>query len=170
MTLQTLANLGEFVGGLMVVLSVIYLALQIRQNTRSQLTQNYTVALDRIAEFQSRMSEAGEFSDILVTGTQDPSHLTQQQRVQFTWAFYEMFGAFEFMFHQERSGAMPREVWARWADTLQWWLSFPGVAAWWDARPTPFTAAFSEFVESRRGLGPPDAEAQQRWITFLAGR
>ncbi len=39
MTLQDLGNIGEFVGALGVVASLIYLALQIRQNTR-QLRNN----------------------------------------------------------------------------------------------------------------------------------
>jgi hypothetical protein len=51
-------------------------------------------------------------------GPIDPSRLTEEERVQFAWAFYEMFGAFEFMFHQSESGALPREVWQRWSDTL----------------------------------------------------
>ena len=35
MTLEQLANLGEFISGLAVIGSVIYLAIQIRQNTQS---------------------------------------------------------------------------------------------------------------------------------------
>jgi hypothetical protein len=35
LTLQDLGSLGELIGGIAVVASLIYLALQIRQNTRS---------------------------------------------------------------------------------------------------------------------------------------
>lgn len=34
MTLEQLANIGELIGGLAVVASLIYLAIQIRQNTK----------------------------------------------------------------------------------------------------------------------------------------
>ena len=35
MNLEQLANLGEFVGGIAVIASIVYLAIQIKQNTRS---------------------------------------------------------------------------------------------------------------------------------------
>ena len=42
MTLENLGNIGEFVGALAVVLSLIYLAVQIRQNTH-QIEENTEV-------------------------------------------------------------------------------------------------------------------------------
>ena len=169
MDLATLANLGEFIGGLVVVVSVVYLAMQVRQYTGAQRTQNYAVALARIGDFQARMSRESEFADILVYGTSDPGRLTRQQRIQFTWAFYEMFGAFEFMFLQTRSGAMPEDVWQRWHATLRWWMSFPGVQAWWRSRPSPFTEAFSRLVDDAAAQGPLDPAANERWVAYLQG-
>ncbi|MFW6094372.1 MAG: hypothetical protein ACODAC_10400 [Pseudomonadota bacterium] len=167
--LEMLANLGEFLSALVVILSLIYLARQIRQNTGAQRNQNYAVALERISELQARMSQQSEFADMLVIGTNDPSRLSRQQRVQFTWAFYEMFGSFEFIFLQARSGAMPDAVWRRWGNTLQWWLSFPGVQLWWQSRPTPFTEPFTELVDSLLTAGLPDPAGHERWVTFLMG-
>jgi len=42
--LQFLGNLGEFIGGLAVIVSLVYLALQVRQNTQSLRTENYARA------------------------------------------------------------------------------------------------------------------------------
>ena len=45
MNLDALGNIGEFVGSLGVVVSLIYLAVQVRQNTKS----NYAASVDRIS-------------------------------------------------------------------------------------------------------------------------
>jgi len=168
MTLEALANLGEFISGIVVIVSLIYLAVQIRQSTQSQRNETYARSLDRIAALQARMSQAGEFSDILAKGTLDHRQLSQRERIQFTWAFYEMFSTFEFMYHQSLTGCLPAMVWQRWADTLLWWMSFPGVRAWWDARPTPFTPDFTQFIETYCAQTRPDPDAQRRWARFLA--
>ena len=34
MTLQDLGNVSQFIGGIAIVISLIYLAIQVRQNTR----------------------------------------------------------------------------------------------------------------------------------------
>jgi hypothetical protein len=169
LSLETLANLGEFVSGVAVVVSLVYLALQVRQNTRSLRTENYARALERLASLQSRLGEDSDLARVFARGLLDTRALSPDQRVQFTWAFYEMFGAFEFMFHQAQAGALPAEVWQRWSATLAWWLSLPGVQTWWHAKPAPFSASFSSFVDACLHDNPVDVEAAGRWQEFLAG-
>jgi hypothetical protein len=169
MDLEALAHLGEFLSGVVVIVSLVYVAVQVRQNTRAQRTDTYARALDRIAQIQARLSEDGQLTEILHRGLVDLGRLSATERIQFTWIFYEMFGAFEFIYHQNRSTALPDEVWPRWSATLLWWLAFPGVRSWWDARPTPFTPSFTAFVEASRTDTPPDPEAHRRWVQFLAG-
>ena len=66
MDLQSLGNLGEFISGLAVVISLVYVALQVRQNTQSLRTENYARALDRVASMQSRLAKDGDLARLLV--------------------------------------------------------------------------------------------------------
>jgi hypothetical protein len=170
-SLEALAQLGELVGGAAVVLSLVYLAFQVRQNTQSLRTENYARALDRVANMQARLGADRELASLFARGTLDSGALGAAQRVQFTWILYELFGAFEFMFHQAEKGALPGEVWERWSQTLAWWISLPGVAEWWRAKPTPFSASFSAFVERRLAAGSAAAAAAgaERFPAFQDG-
>jgi hypothetical protein len=167
--LQGLADLGEFISGLVVIVSLAYLAVQVRQNTQSLRTENYARALDRISAMQSQFSRDAQFTALFSRGLVDPSTLKPQERIQFTWAAFEMFGAFEFMFHQSHARAIPDEVWERWSATAAWWLSFPGIQAWWAARPAPFSASFTDYVEASIREKPHDSAAAQRWQEFVRG-
>jgi hypothetical protein len=40
MNLQSLSYIGEIVGTVVVILSLVYLAIQVRQNTEAQRTEN----------------------------------------------------------------------------------------------------------------------------------
>ena len=166
--LQTLANIGEIVGAITVVLSLIYLAIQIRQSTQAQRTENYSRALDRIAAIQSSLSQDDELSLIFSKGVLDTTRLTSQERLRFTWSLYEAFGAFVFMFHASKTDAIPEEVWRRWSAAVAWWLTHPGVQNWWAARPTPFTDSFTLFVESLLDDNQTDAESAQRYHEFIS--
>ena len=168
MDLQFLGNLGEFIGGLAVIVSLVYLALQVRQNTQSLRTENYARARDRVAAIQAQLSQDGELTRVYGKGVVDLSALTPQQRIQLTWSLYEAFGAFEFMFHAARARALPDEVWMRWSVAVAWWLTFPGVRSWWHARPTPFTSSFTSFVEATLQDNPSDPAAARRWREFIA--
>jgi hypothetical protein len=166
--LQSLANIGEIIGAITVVLSLIYLAIQIRQSTQAQRTENYSRALDRLAAMQSSLSQDDQFSLIFSKGVLDTTKLTPQERLRFTWSLYEAFGAFEFMFHASKTDAIPEEVWRRWSAAVAWWLTFPGVQNWWSSRPIPFTDRFTSFVESLLEDNPTDVDSSQRYQEFIA--
>jgi hypothetical protein len=165
--LQSLANIGEIIGAITVVLSLIYLAIQIRQSTQAQRTENYSRALDRLAAMQSSLSQDDQFSLIFSKGVLDTTKLTPQERFRFTWSLYEAFGAFEFMFHASKTDAIPEEVWRRWSAAVAWWLTFPGVQNWWSSRPIPFTDSFTSFVESLLEDNPTDVDSSQRYQEFI---
>lgn len=169
MDLDTLAKLGEFVGGIFVVVSLVYLAHQVRQNTDSLRTENYARVLDRMSTVQSNLSADAALSRIVVLGSETPDALTRSERIRFTWAMYEILGAGEFMYHQAHEGALPAQVWERWEAAIGWWLSNPGIQAWWLARPTPFSADFEAFAEGLMTSGRHDRGATLRWARFIAG-
>jgi hypothetical protein len=169
MNLEDLANLGEFVSGIFVLVSLIYLAIQIRQNTQSQRTENFARVLERISAMQASLSRDGDLASLHARGVADVSLLTPEERVQFTWWAFEAFGAFEFMFHEARNGGIPDEVWDRWMRTMKWWLSYPGVQAWWRAKPAPFSRSFTEYVEQCLGEDLADPESEDRWQRFVRG-
>ncbi len=166
--LESLAQLGEVIGAAAVVASLLYLAVQVRQGTRAQRTENYARALERVSAMQSVLSQDSEISRIFARGVQDTSKLTPLDKIRFTWSLYEAFDAFEFMFHTYETDQMPDEVWHRWSLTVAWWLSFPGVQSWWHNRPVQFTASFTKFVEDVLRDNPTDVNLNRRWERFVA--
>ena len=166
--LESLANLGEIIGAIAVVVSLIYLAVQVRQNTQAQRTENFSRALDRVAAMQANLSQDSESAVSFAKGVEDPMALTPRERIQFTWSMYELFGAFEFMFLASNTDAIPKQVWQRWSSAVAWWLTFPGVQIWWSARPIPFTTSFTAYVEALLKDNPTDGETTRRYHEFVA--
>ena len=166
MELQTLANIGEFLGGLGVIVSLIYLAVKIRGNTSSQQSETYARSLERMAYMQEFMAKDHALTKMFNEGLIDPNQLTITQKIQFSWVLTEMFGNLEFMFFQSEQRNIPAELWDRWEETMKWWLTFPGVVAWWKGKPTPFTPAFMSCVEEciAQGYQPENPGA---WESFI---
>ena len=169
MDLQTLANVGEFVGGVFVVISLVYLAFQVRQNTRSLRSENYARLLDRMSTLQSRLAVDPDLNHLFIVGAEDPSRLTRAQRVRFSWALYELFGAAEFMYHQSLERTLPDIVWKRWEASMGWWLSHPGIRAWWAAKPAPLAEDFQRLGDEMIRNDSYDAATIERWRRFVAG-
>jgi len=166
--LQTLADLGEFLGGLGVIISIVYLAIQIRGNTSSVRSDNYARSLERMGSMQEFLARDQAFTKIFNRGLVDPRSLSVTERTQFIWVITELLGNLEFMCFQAQEGNISRELWSRWEEALRWWLTFPGVRACWETRPTPFTPTFTRCVE-RCLVSGYRSERQDAWERFVAG-
>jgi hypothetical protein len=162
--LKTIATYGSLAA---VLVSVLSLTSQIRLHTQSLRSQTYGKALDRLATTQSKLGTDAAASSIFSRGVRDTSLLSPLERAQLAWMLYEIFGAFEFMYEESRRGALPPGVWERWAVTMSWWLSFPGIRNWWRSKPTPFTKSFSRLVEAQIESPVHDAQAASSWQAFM---
>ena len=166
MDLDQLASLGELLGGIGVILSLLYLAFQLRDQSRGLRSESYGRSLDRLARMQERFAEDTSFSKIFHKGLVDPKRLSTEERIRFTWGCTEMFGDFEYMQHQHMRGDLPELIWIRWRETIKFWLTFPGMRTWWYCKPSPFSTEFSSFVETciSDGYEPERPGAWQNWM------
>ena len=80
MDLETLALLGEFLGGAAVLVSLIYLAIQIRQgnrqvehNTRSLEVSTYQAITSDLNDFRALLITHPDLGRIYLQGLEDPS-------------------------------------------------------------------------------------------------
>ena len=118
MTLEDLGNIGEFVGAIGVVASLIYLALQIRQNSHliSQNTSAVKVAsadsyLQYGASLRSQFIQDPEVVRIWMGGMNDPESLEAEDRMRFSFLMLNAFYAIQNTFLHTREGVVDREFW-----------------------------------------------------------
>ena len=106
MTLEQLANLGEFVGGVVVVISIVYVALQVRQNshqlerTTQALRTTTSQYLTEDFNFWRQLIVQGDSTDTWIKGLQSAEGLSDAEQVRFnmiassylwtTWYFREI--------------------------------------------------------------------------------
>ena len=81
--INTLAAWGEFLGGVGVIASLIYLAGQIRQNSRLLMASTASATSGNSAEFLSLVVQDSEIARIFEDGQADRSSLPAADRRRF---------------------------------------------------------------------------------------
>ena len=131
MNLESLGNIGEFIGGLAVIVSLLYLAIQIRQNTKTIRASNYESVLNGLREFHALIAQDGELADIFMRGSADLASLKPQERVRFNMVQYNVFTNFSVAIHLHEQGMIESRLLRVFEDGLISMLDQPGVLAWW---------------------------------------
>ena len=149
MNLQTMSQLGEFVGGFGVIFSLVYLAMQVRSNTNSQRADMTARILERLAAQQHTFGFDVEANKFFMRAISEPTSLTIEERSRFLWIMTEFLSSMEFLMQQYEAGNVEEQTWLRWSKTLDWWFTFPGIRASWMGRPTPYTNSFTSYIDDR---------------------
>ena len=162
MTLQDLGAIGELIGGVAVVLSLAYVAYQVRQNSK-QIEQNsrhleasmYHADGEAFSRWWCLLAQDEEVAGLWHRGVVGET-LSTVEKVRFNGLAMILFAAFENGFHQERLGAIHRHTLEISRSTLSKMLASPGVSAWW-AREAhrSFTPEFVRAVESLISIEQP---------------
>ena len=150
MTLQDLGGLGEFVGAIAVVISLIYLAAQIRQNTRALNSSSYAEAVEQAWLVQLAIAQDGELARIMVEHAAGKP-LPPGDAVRLDALLANFFASGENLFRQYELGLVDADTWE---NALQ--NSMPGVAPAtlerWRMREGPIAKRLLAHLESRNLL------------------
>ena len=146
-SLDDLGNIGEFVGAVAVVISLAYLAIQIRQNTRAVKTSTFHGVTDSFNHLNATIAHDESLARIFRVGSGNLSELTADEQVRFTFFFLAAFRIFETLYYQNQRGTGDPALWAAELVTMAALLSGPGALEWWKSNPLSFTPEFRSFVD-----------------------
>ena len=154
--LDALGNLGDFIGGIAVVITLLYLAVQVRQNTRAI----------RVASMQSSMLAAQnigilpaqdrDLARVVRVGLITPDELDEDEFQQFRYFLMGMLRVHEDMFVQHRAGVVDDETWMARSSSLKTMFSMPGGRRIWEAS-SAYRDDFKAWLESELDHEAPTA-------------
>jgi hypothetical protein len=87
MNLNDLANLGQIIGALAVVISLFYVASQIRQNTNAVRSATAQTVHEHFAKWYHLVAADDELAQIVAKGLRDYGSLSEKERVRFVATF-----------------------------------------------------------------------------------
>jgi hypothetical protein len=146
MSLSDLASLGSLVSGFAVLVSLIYLALQVRQTKRNQQIAIRHSRATRVVELHLALADIA-VADAWLHGSANPQELTQTELGQFNNLCRALFFHFEDSFYQREEGLLNDDAFETVVSGVRLSARSPGFrAAWRIARPN-FGGRFLEFMD-----------------------
>ena len=155
MELETLANIGEFLGGLAVLISLLYLVINLRQNT-NQLKENAKAM--RRAEMRASWEQHDRFriatldrelAQLLVDGLSGEKNLDAADRQRFANLMTMTTYSVENNWEISRQGLdEDGDVYERIAPSIARIYSSPGGRRWWERYKAFFKPGFVSSMDA----------------------
>ena len=143
---QLLGNYGEFIGAIAVVVTLGYLAVQIRQNSSSVKSAAAQSVLSNITTALQTVSETPQMSRVIYVGMGDFDALSEEERYQFFSWLLSWFRVMEQAHYHYRLGNLDAALFAGHVEHLRSTFECESIENWWDLRRALFSKEFQEFV------------------------
>ena len=147
---NAVSAVANVLAAIAVILSVIYLGIQIRANTRATHSQTYQLATSALAEMAGIIGSSKELARIFRIGMVNPDKLDEDEFAQFGYLGISLFRRFENVYFQHQSGLIDEDFWTGHRDNILWFFHRPGMQAWWKDRKFAFSKSFREFLDSSK--------------------
>lgn len=154
MNWDAVGAVAELLGALGVIISLAYLATQIRQNT-AQIGEHSRelriAAIDSIASSFSRFRDPlirdPELAALWLKGLQDFDALDEVSQVRIGRLFQELFFAHQNVFARFQEGATTEAAWLDQRDAIANNLKSRGIRQWWGDTRSIYADDFEEVIE-----------------------
>ncbi len=148
MSWDAIGAIAEAIGAAAVVMSLVYLAYQIRQNTKAMRIAEYDSRAKTFREIVMDIGKNADSARIFIEGGKDLGALTEVENVQFVTMMNSAFTAFENFHYKESLGIVDDQMSESWRNALHAYLAMPGVHEYWSYQESMYTRRFQSYVEN----------------------
>jgi hypothetical protein len=148
MNWDAISAISQIIGSLAVVLSVLYLAIQVHQSTRIARLSAQDAASTALRDVTRPLAENAELARIWRLGLEDLQALSAEDQARFFHSTYQFLKAFETIHFHHHYKLMDDQVWQGWRGLLQHYIVSPGIEHYWQRRSDLFSPRFQRFIES----------------------
>ena len=149
MDLKKSALVAEILGGIGIIVSILYLGFEISENNKNTRTSNHLALQELTGQVNNLLMENTALAEMILKGQDDPTSLSEVEQMQF-YAFADRsFNVWETAFLMNQDGTLPAGTWELWSDGYCEALNLPGYHALWnDGMNRVFRVDFADVVNA----------------------
>ena len=145
---EMLTAIGQLATVCVGVPSIIYFAIQLREQNRERRQSAVNALTEQWSELTKALHEIAAFTALFLRGVQSFHDLDAVSKLRFSAFQNRFFKNFEGMYYSRREGILTTELWNEIERTMSDFLAYDGVRQWWETRKHWHTEAFVRVVDA----------------------
>ena len=145
---DAIGAMGETIAALAVVLSLLYLATQLRHSTREAQASNRNAMAQITTDLMLRIASDKELSIIFRKGQISIDELDIDETFRFDSLLYGIFESLEATFSHWQRGALADADWSKWETIIGMYMTQSGTQAFWKKSAANFSEPFRNYVNA----------------------
>lgn len=148
MTLVEFGAVGELLGGIAVIFSLVYVGLQVKQSADASRSATAQAFARQYSDLNQMIADP-KLGEIFVRGLEDLSGLSPGEQASFTSVLSAISRALESFYFQQLKGELDSRLFEGWFIQYLDLHANPGVAEFWGMRKHQYSVEFVEYLDQR---------------------
>jgi hypothetical protein len=148
LSLAEWALVAEIIAGIGLIASLVFLAFQIRQNTKTIAANTFQSISSTSSDITMRMAENPQLSALWRKARTSSDSLDPEELMQMQLMLRSVFRNFENYYYQFERGYLEADVWAGYRQTMLDQVSSGFGATWWENHQVAFGRRFVNFINT----------------------
>ena len=150
MNWEAIGAVGEILGAIGVIATLLYLTTQIRQNTKALRVSSFHASTQSLIGDNHLVAGDGELASLVAKSlSEDENDFSPAEQVRLDFLVTSNFRTFEEAYYLKDEGILEAQSWQRVAVTLERLIQNVGVREYWLRGDFGFDEKFKEYVDSR---------------------
>ncbi len=150
MNWEAIGAIGELVGALAVVLTLFYLARQIRQSNSQRRRSEIIATFQQFSVPRMAIAQNEGLADLFVRGSNSYDDLNPIEKLRFENLMSERFWVFHSIWDGVQSDAFESYFWDATAGQIVILLKQPGITTWWTKHNSQFPSDYIGEIDELR--------------------
>jgi hypothetical protein len=157
MNWEAVSAIGQVAGVLLVGISLVYLAIQLRQNTAALKSSTFLSVSTQMGANMETFASLPDVAPLFIKAQAGLEALSSAERVRFGFLMMMAFRRVETVVVQRHFGAIDPELTLGFERSAMSALRSPGTRQWWETAKGGFSDLFSAWVDRQLAANLPPA-------------
>ena len=147
MNWEAIGSVGDAIGGVGVVLTLLYLAHQTRQNTRAVRAASFQQVADSLSDVSMTVVQDPSLVSLLVRVNSDAASLSEEDTARYGYFLLATVRRIESLFFHAEQGTIESQSWLGTQQTLHIIFGKEIAQRWWAENSNRFNADFRAYID-----------------------
>jgi hypothetical protein len=148
MNWEMLAAIGQLAAVCVGIPSLIYLAVQIREQTKERRHAAVNALTSQWGDLTRSFHDNADFCAVYLRGVQSFNDLDAVSKLRFSSFLNRFFKIFQAMYFSHRDGVLNASLWGEVERTMSDVIAYPGTQQWWETRRHWHTQEFARVIDA----------------------
>jgi uncharacterized membrane protein len=145
--LKKIALLVEVLGGIAILISLVFVGIQLKENTKATRSSTATATIDTMTNWYVTMGANAETSASFYRFLANPESMTKEERIQHIYNFHGLFLAFQNSYYLSLEGTLDERIPKSLNQVIYGVKDQPGFKLYWKSRKSIFFEEYREYVD-----------------------